>query len=155
MPIPLRSLPFIHSTYTPTRTRTRKYTRTSSAFARRGPLERHWLRDANDATQFARDAVTQRDRAPLLLLNMAPQRAGDTATILSPQPGSACHSVRRLTDLMRISGGCRMRRARRGFSTADSSAACPDPVNDQPPETPKHGWAFIRTPLARFRQQRI
>lgn len=34
MSIPLRSLPFIHSTYTRTRNRTRKYTRRSSVLAR-------------------------------------------------------------------------------------------------------------------------
>lgn len=31
--------------------------------------------------------------------------------------------------------------------------ACPDSVNDQPPETPKYGWAFFRTPLTHFEQQ--
>lgn len=65
MPIPLRSLPFIHSTYTPTRTWTRKYTRSSSAFARRGPLDRHWLRDAplcpsSNVSGERRDAIRPR-----------------------------------------------------------------------------------------------
>lgn len=46
------------------------------------------------------------------------------------------------------------------FSTADSAArrgaavrARPDSVNDQPPETPKYGWALFRTPLTHFEQQ--
>lgn len=119
------------------------------------------------ATQFARDAVTQRDRGFWFFFffsspkygvwNQTPPRRDARGT----PPLLTHHPILTSSDLFQrhLEPHAAHAAAALRFSTADSAArrgalrARPDSVNDQPPETPKCGWAFFRTPLTHFEQR--